>query len=298
VKRISGVGVDLWCEDRGAGLPLLLVHGFPLDHTMWAGQMALAAAAPAMLVGERFQSAGPPPARRAWPSLPAIRVIAPDLRGFGRSPARGETVGMHEFADDLAALLDALGVERPVVYCGLSMGGYIGWSFWQRHREKVRALILSDTRAQADTSEAAAARREMADRVVREGPGPLVEMMLPKLLGEATLRRRPELEGQLRRTMMNNSPAAIAAAGRGMAERPDATAALPEIRCPTLLVVGAEDVISPPSEMRRMAAAIPGAKLVEIPEVGHLSPLEDSPAFNAALAEFLSSLPPLPLGEG
>ena len=181
------LGVDLWCEDRGSGLPLLLVHGFPLDHTMWAGQLALAAAAPALLVGERFQSAGPPPARRFLPSLPAIRMIAPDLRGFGRSPARGETVAMHEFADDLAALLDALGVEGPVVYCGLSMGGYIGWQFWRRHRERLRGLIQCDTRAQADTPEAAAARREMADRVVREGPAPLVEMMLPKLLGEDDL---------------------------------------------------------------------------------------------------------------
>ncbi len=291
MKRVNAAGVDLWCEDRGSGLPLLLVHGFPLDHTMWAGQLALAAAAPALLVGERFQSAGPPPsARRFLPSLPAIRIIAPDLRGFGRSPARGETVAMHEFADDLAALLDALGVEGPVVYCGLSMGGYIGWQFWRRHRERLRGLIQCDTRAQADTPEAAAARREMADRVGREGPAPLVEMMLPKLLGETTCRQRPELADGLRRTMMGNSAAGIAAAARGMAERPDMTAAIGEIGCPTLLVVGAEDVISPPAEMRGMAAAIPGAKLLEIPAAGHMSPLEDPAAVNAAMAKFLSAL--------
>jgi pimeloyl-ACP methyl ester carboxylesterase len=297
VKRVSAAGVDLWCDDRGSGLPLLMVHGFPLDHTMWAGQSALAPAPPALLVGERFRSAGPPPAKGS-PPRSALRVIAPDLRGFGRSPARGETVAMHEFADDLAALLDALGVAEPVVYCGLSMGGYIGWQFWRKHPTRLRGLILCDTRAQADAPEAAAARRAMADRVLREGPAPLVEMMLPKLLGETTRRRRPVLEEQLRRTMMSNSPAGIAAAARGMAERPDMTAALGEIRCPTLLLVGAEDVISPPAEMRGIAAAIPGAKLVEIPAVGHMSPLESSAAVNAAIAEFLSALSPLPSGEG
>ena len=290
MKRVSAAGVDLWCEDRGHGLPLLLVHGFPLDHSMWAGQLELAAAAPALLVGERFRSPGPP-AKRPFPSLPDLRIIAPDLRGFGRSPARGETAAMGEFADELAALLDSLNVEGPVVYCGLSMGGYIAWQFWRKYSQRLRALILCDTRAQADTPEAAAGRREMADRVLREGPAPLVEMMLPKLLGEATRRRRPELVDELRQRIMRNSPAGIAAAARGLADRPDMTAALAEIRCPTLLLVGAEDVISPPAEMRGIAAAIPGARLVEIPDAGHMSPLENSAAVNAAMAEFLASLP-------
>ena len=191
---------------------------------------------------------------------------------------------MQEFADDLASLLDALDVEGPVVYCGLSMGGYIGWQFWRRHRDRLRALILCDTRSQADTAEAAVARRELADRVLREGPAGLVETMLPKLLGPTSRRRRPGLEDQLRRTMMSNSPAGIAAAARGMAERPDMTVALGELGCPTLLLVGAEDVISPPAEMRGLAAAIPGAKLIEIPAAGHMTPLEDAAAVNAAMA--------------
>ena len=114
--------------------------------------------------------------------------------------------------------------------------------------------------------------------------------MLPKLLGETTCRQRPELADGLRRTMMGNSAAGIAAAARGMAERPDMTAAIGEIGCPTLLVAGAEDVISPPAEMRGMAAAIPGAKLLEIPAAGHMSPLEDPAAVNAAMAKFLSAL--------
>ena len=127
----------------------------------------------------------------------------------------------------------------------------------------------------------------MAERVLREGPAPLVDSMLPRVLGETTRRERPELVEAVRRVMMAAPPQGIAAAPRGMAERPDMTAALGEIRCPTLVLVGAEDVASTPAEMRGMAEAIPGAKFVEIPAAGHLSPLENPTAFNAAMVEFL-----------
>ena len=141
------------------------------------------------------------------------------------------------------------------------MGGYIAFQFWRRYAARLRGLILCDTRAAADTPEAAAARRVMAERVLREGPAPLVETMLPRLLGETTRRQRPELVENVRRVMMAADPRAIAAAARGMAERPDMTASLPQIRCPTLVVVGSEDAISPPAEMRGIAEAIPGAEL-------------------------------------
>ena len=145
---------------------------------------------------------------------------------------------MAQFADDLAALLDALGISEPVVLCGLSMGGYIAFQFWRRHAARLRGLILCDTRAAADTPEAAAARAVMAERVLREGPAPLVETMLPRVLGETTRRQRPDLVENVRRMMMAADPRGIAAASRGMAERPDMTASLPQIRCPTLVVVG------------------------------------------------------------
>jgi len=283
VKSLSVCGTELHYVDRGQGRPVLFVHGFPLDHTMWAEQIDA--------ISQQ------------------CRVIAPDLRGFGRSgkgdrsnlPERPEgccaqigpvpfAATMEQFADDLAALLDALGISEPVVYCGLSMGGYIAFQFWRKYAERLRGLVLCDTRAAADSPEAAAARHVMADRVLAEGPRPLVEMMLPRLFGETTRQERPEVVEGLRRVMMANSPRGIAAAAHGMAARPDMTAALKEIRCPTLVVVGEDDVISPPAEMRGIAQAIPGAKFVEIPAAGHMSPLENPAAVNAAIIEFLAAL--------
>jgi 3-oxoadipate enol-lactonase len=298
LKTASVNGVEICYADRGAGLPLLLIHGFPLDHTMWAGQI------------------GPPGATTGRGFLPhAARIVAPDLRGFGRSVAHAEkgdsphlckapsgpsgqmgtvpffrdTVTMEQFADDLAGLLDVLGIVEPVALCGLSMGGYIALQFWRKYGSRLRALILCDTRAAADGPDAAAARYAMADRVLRKGPAPLVETMLPRLFSDRTRRKHPELIDGIRRTMLANRPEAIAAANRGMAQRPNMTAALAEIKCPTLVLVGADDVISTPAEMRGMAWAIPNAAFVEIPSAGHLSPLENPAAVNAAIEEFLST---------
>ena len=164
---------------------------------------------------------------------------------------------MDQFADDLAAWLDVLAIREAVVVCGLSMGGYIAFQFWRKFAARLRGLILCDTRAIADTPEAAAGRRSMAERVLREGPAPLVETMLPKLLAETTLRQRPELVERLRGMIGAGNPQGAAAAARGMAERPDMTASLARIRCPTLVVAGQHDAISPPAEMRNLAAAIP-----------------------------------------
>ena len=290
VKSLSVHGTELQCIDRGQGLPLLLVHGFPLDHTMWTEQI------------DAISS--------------QCRVIAPDLRGFGNGKgdrsnlceapsgpfwqigpvpfSASETPSlrftMDQFADDLAATLDALEIREPVVFCGLSMGGYIALQFWRKYADRLRGLILCDTRAAADSPEGVAARHVMADRVLAEGPGPLVETMLPRLLAEATQRERPEVVERVRRLMMSISPETIAAAARGMAERPEMTASLAEIRCPTLVVVGQEDASSTPAEMRGIAAAIPGAAFVEIPAAGHLSPIENPAAVNAAILEFLAAL--------
>ncbi|MEN6452513.1 MAG: alpha/beta fold hydrolase [Thermoguttaceae bacterium] len=264
MKSLKLNGRDIGYEDFGQGRPLLLVHGFPLDHTMWSEQHPLAS--------ER------------------VRVIAPDLPGFGRSSLRGDVVTMEQFADDLAGLLDALGVAEPIVLCGLSMGGYIAFQFWRKYAARLGAMILCDTRAATDSPDAATGRRVMAERVQREGPAPLIDSMLPRVLGATTQRERPQLVESLRGVMMSNPPRGIAAAARGMAERPDMTAALAEIRCPTLVVVGAEDAASPPAEVRAMAQSIPGARYIEVPAAGHLSPLENPAAFNAAVTEFLEEV--------
>ena len=257
-------GVELSLVDQGSGTPVVLVHGFPLDHTMWNAQIDA--------LSQDY------------------RVIAPDLRGFGRSGLSDGTVTMQQFADDLTALLDVLEVDEPVVLCGLSMGGYVAFQFWQRHASRLAGLILCDTRAVNDTREMAAGRLEMAERVLREGPAPLVEGMVPKLFGETTAKDRPELVDSLRRVMMQTDPKGIAAAARGMAQRPDMTPKLPEIDCPTLVIVGSSDAISTPDEMRTIARAIPRARFVEIADCGHMSPMERPAELIAAILEFLGQV--------
>jgi pimeloyl-ACP methyl ester carboxylesterase len=264
MKKQTVNGIQLAYVDQGAGRPLVLVHGFPLDHTMWHAQIDA-------LSGD-------------------YRVIAPDLRGFGQSGVSEGTVSMQQFADDLAALLDALEVDEPVVLCGLSMGGYVAWQFWRRHSPRLGGLILCDTRAVGDTPEAAAARREMAERVLREGPAPLVAQMMPRLFAPSTAEEHPEVAESLRRVMMQTDPRGIAAAARGMAERPEMVSKLREIDCPVLVIVGELDVISTAEEMRGIAGAIPHARLVEIAGCGHMSPLERAAEVSTAMREFLEGL--------
>ena len=176
-------------NDAGRGVPLLLAHGFPLDHTMWNGQIAA-------LSGRS-------------------RVIAPDLRGFGGSGASEGAATMEQMADDLAALLDALAIREPVVLCGLSMGGYIAFEFWRKYAAKLKALILCDTRAAADKPQAAADRLAMADRVLREGPRPLVESMLPKLFSPRTSADQPRIVREIESLMMLSRSAGHRRGGPG-----------------------------------------------------------------------------------
>jgi pimeloyl-ACP methyl ester carboxylesterase len=260
--RIPVSDVALHVVQQGRGMPLLLVHGFPLDHTMWHAQIDSLSA--------------------------SCRVIAPDLRGFGSSDVTAGTVAMERLADDLAELLDVLEIAEPVALCGLSMGGYVAWQFWRRHRHRLGRLILCDTRAAADTPDAAKLRLESAQRVLNEGPGFLADAMIERLFAPATVQQRPELIEATRQTIRNTSPAGIAAALRGMAARPDATGWLPQIDVPTFVLCGQHDAISPPDEMRGMAAQIPAAVFTEIPAAGHMAPLENPEPVNAAIGQFLA----------
>lgn len=218
-------------------------------------------------------------------------AIAPDLRGFGASEA-GSLDGwsMDVFADDVAALLDSLAVPRAVV-CGLSMGGYVAFAFWRRHRERVRGLVLADTRAGADSEEGRAGRHAVAEEVLVKGSAVVARAMLPRLLAAATRDEAPEVVDRVRSMMENTAPASIARAQRAMAERPDSTGDLAGIDVPVLVVTGEEDVLTGPAEARAMVDALPRATLALIPGAGHLSPVERPAAFNAALYAFLRSLP-------
>lgn len=260
-RRVRAGEIELNVVERGSGSPILFAHGFPLDHSMWNEQL------------DGLADVG--------------RLIAPDLRGFGGSDVSGDVVTMEEYADDLAALLDSLDVTEPVTFCGLSMGGYIAWQFWRRHPGRLGRLILCDTRAVADTAEAARVRWESAEHVLARGPAFLIETMMPRLFAPATLRDRPAM-GESMRTVIRNAPrVGVAAALRGMAGRPDVTAELGSIDVPTLVLCGSEDAISPVAEMRAIAAAMPNARFVEIAHAGHMTPLEAPAAVNQAIREFL-----------
>lgn len=271
LRHINTSETTLSVADVGRGPPILFVHGFPLDHTMWRQQLA-----------ELSRD---------------HRCIAPDLRGFGQSSVTDGKVSMEQFADDLAALLDARGITESVVLCGLSMGGYIAWEFVRRHAVRLRALILCDTRAAPDSPEAVANRLKLADDVVRLGPELVANAMLPRLFAPNTTAHRPEWGRELRQVMLATNPQGIAAASRGMAERGDARLLLPTIDCSTLVIVGEHDVISPPAEMRDIATAIPHSVFQIIADAGHLAPLEQPLATNAAIRQFLAStllVPPEP----
>lgn len=253
--------IDTHFVERGSGHPLLLVHGYPLSHAMWQGQLAGLAS--------------------------RCQVIAPDLRGFGASTVTPGTVTMAQFADDLAALLDALAIRQRVTLCGLSMGGYVAWQFALRHANRLANLILCDTRAVADSKEAAEGRRKTAEQVLRDGSRIAAETLVPKLFGKATFQTQPAIVADTRSIILRTHPEGIAAALRGMADRPDVTGLLGNFRIPALVVCGKEDAISPPAEMQQIATALPRAKYVEIAAAGHMAPLEQPAAVNAAIRDFL-----------
>lgn len=263
VKKATVNGFEMAYADEGSGEAILLVHGFPFDHTQWDPQI------------EAFSA--------------KYRVIAPDLRGHGQSQAPPGPYSMELFAEDLAKLLDHLGVEK-VILGGLSMGGYIAFAFLRKYPERVQALILADTRPQADTPEGAKGREDAARLVEKEGTAGAIERLLPKLLTAKTLESRPEVVTKVRAMMERCSPTGWAGAQRGMAQRPDSTPLLSQVTVPTLIIVGEEDILTPPEDSRKMHSPIPGSRLEVIPGAAHVTTLEQPEDFNSALSQFLKSL--------
>ncbi len=220
------------------------------------------------------------------------RVIAVDLCGFGTTPLPaahdGAAYTMVQHADDLAELLDDLRLTEAVDLAGLSMGGYVALEFQRRHPARLRRLILCDTRSEADTAEAARNRLAAAETVLQDGVAELAEGMIGKLFGAATIRDQPEVVQQTLEVMRRTDPRTVAAALRGMAVRSDATEWIDQIKHPCLVICGAEDAITPPSVMAPLARRLQ-SRYVEIPGVGHMAPLEDSPLVNEAIETFLQS---------
>jgi pimeloyl-ACP methyl ester carboxylesterase len=263
--KIAGAEIEYAVGGRGPAV--LWFHAFPLGLFMWDGQ--------AEALADTHQ------------------VIRFDARGFGASPSGGALLTMERIADDGAALLDHLGVSQAVVG-GCSMGGYAAFAFVRRHADRLKGLVLQDTKAGADNEEARKGRATLAEKVLREGAGVAADAFLPRLLGETTQKERPELVARIRERILAASPRGIADALAGLAARADSSPTLREIRVPTLVVCGAEDVITPVAESEAMHKAVPGSRLELIPKAGHLSNLEAPAAYNAALRSFLGALPSRP----
>jgi len=258
-------GFQIGYDDHGDGQPVVLLHGFPHDRTLWTAQRVALA--------------------------PQARCIVPDIRGFGHSSTHGP-YSMDQYADDVVALLDYLGIERAVV-CGLSMGGYIAMAMWRRHPDRVKALVFCDTRAGADTDDAKQRRDELAVMVKHGGTRVITDAQITGMVGATTRERRPEVMAALRAIMGRQSAAGVIGALQALRDRPDSRETLRSISVPSLVIVGEDDVLTPIKEARAIAEALPSAARVRleiIASAGHVPCLERPAATTHALSDFLATL--------
>jgi 3-oxoadipate enol-lactonase len=245
-------------EDLGTGAPLVLLHAFPLDRTMYAPQHALAK---------------------------SHRLLLPDFPGFGQSPREGGWT-VDSAADDMAAWLDGLNISEQVVLGGVSMGGYVALAFARRHPRKLKGLILADTRSEPDGTEAKANRDKSIATVKEAGVPAFFAGMLPKLVALAN----ENLFIELRQMVAMQSPEGVSDALTALRDRPDATPGLQSINVPTLVIVGELDALTPPSASEAMMKLLPNGTLVVIPGAGHLSNIEAPAEFNTAITHWAKGL--------
>lgn len=258
-------GITLAYDDRGTGIPIVFLHAFPLNRTMWTEQQAA--------LGQRF------------------RTISIDLRGHGESDAPFWRYSLEQHASDVKELLAGLGIARAV-FVGLSMGGYLEFTLYRLYPKLIRGLVFADTRAEADKPEQRQWRFDLAQRTASMGPAAVIADMLPKLLAPKTYERDPDLVERVRSIQTAAPVAGIIGDLMAMAERPDSVDLLASITLPTLVIVGEDDVLTTPADAQRITNGIPGAKLVVIPGAGHLSNMDQPDLFNRAVGEFAAGLSP------
>ena len=243
----------------GSGVAVVALPAFPLERSMWRD------------VGERLAAAG----------VPAVRV---DLPGLGRSPLPPGPPDLAASADAVAALIDRLGVARPVV-AGVSMGGYVALALARRHPGRLAGLGLVDTKAEADGDDARAGRERIAQAVEGAAGTRALAPMVDGLLGATTRAARPDLVARVAELLAAARPDGVAWSQRAMAGRPDSTGDLPTLAVPAAVVVGAEDGLTPPPLAHALASGLPDAVLTVVPRAGHLAPLEaPGPVADALLA--------------
>ncbi len=245
--RIEVGALGLEVEDHGVGVPLVLLHGFPLAMAMWD------------------------PIRAGLAQV--ARVITPDLRGFGASDKPAGDYSMAALADDVLRLLDALEIDKAVLG-GHSMGGYVALRFAAMHADRLAGLILVDSRAEADTPEGRQRRDVAVARIEREGGAGFLDDFVPNLISPQTRERSPRFLAELRAMAADVPDHVLVGCLRGMRDRPDSTSLLPSITVPSLILVGAGDTIMPPAAAQAMAASLPNATLAVIPGAGHTPSVE------------------------
>lgn len=255
--------VDLPHSDHGprGATAIVLLHGFPLDHRMWRAQK------------QALEAAG-------------FRVIVPDLRGAGKAPMGRSAPTVREYAGDVLRLADRAGLRRFVV-AGFSLGGYVALEICRQAPERLAGLALVDTRAEPDSEEARAGRMATIDKVKANGMQVVVDAMLPKMLTPAA---PPALVDEVRAMMLAQPPAGAVGALAAMASRPDSRPTLPQVRAPTLILVGQDDPITPPEASKAMAAAIPGARYQVVHGAAHLAPMERADEISAALVAWMREI--------
>ena len=263
MSKVSVSGIEIAYDEAGVGPAVVFLHGFPFNRSMWREQVKV--------LRQNF------------------RVIAPDLRGHGQTSVTSGPTTMAAMAQDVIALMDALEISRAVI-CGLSMGGYVALELYRMFPSRVRALVLADTRAVADTDEGKLNRELQAQRGLQEGMAPIADAMLPKLVAPLTVARRPEVVARVREMILKADPTGAAAAQRGMAQRADLADFLSQINVPTLIIVGRHDLLTPVGESEMMHSRIADSALQIIEDAAHLSNLEQPETFNSALTRFLLDL--------
>ena len=256
-------GITLAYSDKGTGLPIIFLHAFPLTRRMWTAQE------------EALSS--------------EFRIITIDLRGHGESDAPLWQHTLDQVAEDVRTLFDHLAIQRAVLV-GLSMGGYILFAFYRKYADRVKGLVLADTRAQADTMEGKEGRFQMAQVAYKKGSAAIADIMIPKLLSPATIQTKPEIVQEVRTMIEGNQTSGIVGDLMAMAERPDSIPLLTQIACPTQIIVGELDQATPLADAKLMAEQIPGARLAVIPGSAHLSNLEQPEIFTQIVRSFASDL--------
>jgi 3-oxoadipate enol-lactonase len=263
MEKIRSDDAEICYEVTGNGPPVVLLHPFPANHELWLPI--------AQMLTSRY------------------RLIMPDLRGHGESSLGRGPATLQKHASDIARVMDATAVDRaPLI--GVSIGGYAIFEFWRRFRDRATALVLCNTKAQADTPEARANRLQAGDDVVQRGTEPFFESMIPKLLGETTRRSRPDLVEGVLCMMRKMSAENVAGVQRGMAERPDSIATLKTISALTLIITGDEDIMTGLPDAELMRQNIPGSQMKVVAQAGHYSPWEQSEEVGRLLRQFLDSV--------